>query len=487
MTVTPQTSTIPPMPGDHTDDQRRSSARQRIRLLDGGWLDDLIRHLTEHFVDLRASAVGKPDLSINLYLAVIDQLSQLYATRPIVDVEGASDELMDSITETLADAGLWSMTQENQRYTLAIREGFVRPSVSDDGTLVYRLVTPDAVIATASPATPDMPWRLVEALQRDVPNARGKVESVWTWDEMDISDPRDPTYRILRADSDMDRAEDITEIVTGVPSLSGPAYPYRWTQGERAGLPYIPHAMYHAKRTGKLWNWRTGLEAVEGALTVAVLHSFWLHNVKDCSWSQKYSIDAAVRGLATEGPDGLRRQTVITDPASILMFDSEGDHPEVSTLAPAIDPKTLGEAIASYQQDVGVYLGLGPDDYERSGQAESGYAISLKRESVREKQRGYEPTFRRGDTELLEKTAAMMNAGGANPPWPEEGWSIEYPGLPRTGSEVQVGLERLEKLEALGLASKVDGYMELHPGVTREKALEDLRRIKQETRTLAIE
>ncbi|MFH1498822.1 MAG: hypothetical protein ABII82_13455, partial [Verrucomicrobiota bacterium] len=91
------------------------------------------------------------------------------------------------------------------------------------------------------------------------------------------------------------------------------------------------------------------------------------------------------------------------------------------------------------------------------------------------------------DTELLEKTAAMMNAGGANPPWPEEGWSIEYPGLPRTGSEVQVGLERLEKLEALGLASKVDGYMELHPGITREAALEALRRIKQETRTLAIE
>jgi len=482
------TSRIPPLPGGSDEYQRRNQARKRIRLLTGLWLPDLMQHLQEHFNSIRIEAIGKPDLATNLLLAMDEQLSVLYATRQLIYHDGLSADQMEEVYEILGRSGWFSMAREHQMNVLAIQESLFRPSTTESG-LLLRMATPDMLVASAPTTNPDIPDRLVEARLRTIKNARGEPEQMWTWDEYDVRDKENPTYRILTASTE-EGQKDITALVTGE-ERSGEMYPYRWTQDDpsqhrKAGDPYLPYSLYHAKRTGKLWNGMAGLEVVEGTLTVAVLWTYWLHNVKDAAWQQKYSIDAFLRGVGDDGANlHDRRETVITDPVSLMQFASDGDHPAVGTLPPAIDPDTLGRAVTHYEHRIGIYYGLGPSDFERS-EAESGYAISLKREAVREAQRRYEPEFRRGDLDLLEKMAAMVNRtpGLCSFAWPESGWGIEYPGLPKTAQEIASSLDQLKTYEEMGLASEVDAYQMIHPGVSREQALKALLTVKEERRKL---
>lgn len=477
-------SSLPPLPGDTQDSQRRTQARKRLRMMTGLWLADLDNHLGEHFHEIPKKAMGKPDISTNLLLNVVQQLAQLYPQIPILYNELAGEQL-DDLLEVIKGSGLWAMAPLNQQYVLALREMFVRP-VLDGGGLHYRLVTPDLVAAMGSPYNPDIPWWLVEARLREV-----RRETQWTWDLYDIRNEAEPKYQILLP-HDAGDPEDITEELTGS-EQSGAEYPYHWTQGIRTGRPLIPHATYHARRTGRLFNTRDWLELIEGALNVACYWTFWGYSVRAASWEQKYSLDAYLRGESEAGDEYSQHGEVITFPDALLQFVTDGDHPAVGTLPKSIDPKTLADAILCYEQRQGVYAGLGPQDFERSEAAESGYAISLKRESVREQQRSYEEEFRRGDIELIEKTAAIVNnldydpgTGGkkTGAPWPEESWEIEYRGLPYTTQEIEGRLNALSAQKDLGLVSDVDLYIALHSGISRERALEELKRVRQETRDI---
>ena len=101
------------------------------RILVAGWLDDLVDHMRQHFSRSRQDQVGKPDLSTNMWDAIIRQLSVLY-DRPAVirheDAEGA-----ELATALLAEAGWPSLSQSLQRVTLGCREAFVRPTLASDG------------------------------------------------------------------------------------------------------------------------------------------------------------------------------------------------------------------------------------------------------------------------------------------------------------------------------------------------------------------
>lgn len=468
-----------PLPGGMEQDNRRSQNNKRLRIISGRWLADLQTHLVEHFVNIRREQLGKPDLSTNMLQNVLGQLCALYsggtsATNP----EGSDQQKADFLT-AVEGSGWWSMAPENQRSVLAMREGFVRPSIEEDGRMLCRIVTPGVIEATASASDPDIPSMLIEARMRTV-----RDKQVWTWDYYDVRDPSDPTCKILmprEGATDRD-PEDLTQELLGAPQ-SGADYPYRWTQGDRAGQPFIPHATYHARRTGRLWNSYDWLEVIEGTLTMAVLWTFWMHNVKDASWSQRWALNAFLRGLGDQGDLHSGRQSVVTDPATIMQFASDGDNASLGQFTPSVDPKTLGEALRDYEQRVGCYMGLAPSDYERGGQAESGYAISLKRESVREAQRSYAPLFRRGDAELIGKWAAMYNRTHGTAV-PEDGWELEYAGLPYTAEEVASRLGSLQSQQTLGVASKVDMYLALHPGTTRETAMDALMRIREENARL---
>lgn len=453
----------PPLPGGNDDSARRRQAQLRLRLLKGEWLEDLIQHMREHFSAARQQAMGKPDLSTNLWQSIIGQLSVLY-DRPAV-IRHEDPEAAERATQLLADAGWWSLAGELQRFTLACRECFVRPTLAQDGGVLLRIVTPDCVYAEGAPESPDLPAKLVEARLRDL----GDGEE-WFWDAFDVSDPAAPTYRVLRAKDE----EDVTEQVLG--STDWPAE-FR----DEDGRPLLPYATYHAKRTGRLWDWRAQAEAVDGSLTIAVLWTWWVHCVRDSAWAQKWTMDAVLRGTQRTGSGSGQASTIDTDPSSVMQFRADGDRASIGQWTPPVDPLTLGTSISEFEQRLLVHFGLTPGDAQRTGGGpSSGYAISLRREPVRQAQRRFAPNFARGDQQLLRIVSGLVR--GTDMQIPADGYSITYPGPPKSWEETQAELDRLAALGAVGLASKVDAYLELYPGTTREQAAEALALIEQEGR-----
>ena len=121
-----------------------------------------------------------------------------------------------------------------------------------------------------------------------------------------------------------------------------------------------------------------------------------------------------------------------------------------------------------------------PDAFQRSGGgAESGYAIALKRETVRRLQKSSEAQFERADKEVLAVSAALLNAneGGS---LPESGYSIRYMALPPTPTERAARVEECKAKFESGLASPVDFILAENPGMEREESIAHLETIRRE-------
>ncbi len=150
-----------------------------------------------------------------------------------------------------------------------------------------------------------------------------------------------------------------------------------------------------------------------------------------------------------------------------------------------MDPPKLIEAIRLYTSGALETMGLTAADVEKMS-PESGVAIQLRRDTVREIQRSHVEEFRTADLELLEKVAKISNRfGAANgarvvPMLPEDGWRITYPALPMSREERVEQFTRDSEKVKLGVMSIVDLHMEMHPGMTREAAIEDLVRIQED-------
>jgi len=109
--------------------------------------------------------------------------------------------------------------------------------------------------------------------------------------------------------------------------------------------------------------------------------------------------------------------------------------------------------------------------------ARSGYAISISQAGKRSFQQRLEPNFRRGDLDLLSKTAAILNSRTGSA-YPEEGLGISYQPVPRTEQELEAIRKHVLELLAAGLIDRVEAIMQLHPALTRTQAEERARNIQ---------
>jgi len=155
------------------------------------------------------------------------------------------------------------------------------------------------------------------------------------------------------------------------------------------------------------------------------------------------------------------------------MFESVADKPgSLGTFEQSSDPLTVMEAIRHWIDMVMISLGLSAGDAQVRV-AESGIALELRREDLRSLQQQHEPSFRRGDIELLTKVSWISNISSplGTPLLPESpDWAIQYPALPFSRTEMAEKFElRLRQL-ALGLVSVVDLMCEQEPGLSREDA-----------------
>jgi hypothetical protein len=468
-------SDVPPLPSQE-DETRRTHSRLRRRLLEGQWKQDLENKAREFFPDSSYQRFGNLDISRNLFGSITKQLSVQYDAAPRVT---HSDTDVDEFTARLREDGFWSIGARNARNTIGMREGLIRTDYTTErGALLYRAVPSDLVYLEALPDDPDQPALVVEArlASIDMGDNRGPQDQ-WTWDVLDIRDPSNPSYRVLLpGDSgDISDAKDITEQILGG-DFSGANYPYI-VEGE----PVLPYALYHAQRTGHLWNWTENREQVEATLLIACFWTFFGYLCRDAAYSQRWAIGVQLGGGAVRGSGSASRKEVHLDPTAIATFteDVPGGG-RLGQFGASVDPERFEMAIHSYEKATLSHAGLSPDDFQRSGgAAESGYAIALKRETVRRIQKASEAQFERADKEVLALSAALLNAneGGS---LPESGYSIRYMAIPPTPSERQARVEEVTALFDVGLASPVDIILAQHPGMERAEAIAHLETIRQE-------
>ncbi|MEL6347864.1 MAG: hypothetical protein AAFV53_32460 [Myxococcota bacterium] len=442
----------PPLPEDPSDQERWRHTALRRRILGGIWGEDLEQWLRAHLGTIRRQVTGPRDLSSNVLRTIAVQLSVLYDRGRLVRhaagpypalLASGRRELQEQGIEPggtppgiLARAGLWQMMQRVQRNVIGCNEYLMHVSWSRRGKLLYRQVAPDHVIAYALPECPDEPVIIKEARQWKHPATK---RTVWVWECYDISDLDRPAYYVETCHAGrMGRRERFKEML-------GSAYPWRFRT--RDAEPFIPITMYHRERTGELWDPYEGREVVDGTLTVAMLWSFFVHGVRDASWTQRYIVNGLPAGTAaaSEEEDGAPVNTLPSDPASIMVFESPEDLPQGATVqvgqwSAPFAPDLIGQAIARFEERLAQYVGVSPSDLSRTtGDPRSGYALAVSDVGLQRAQAKFSPQFDRGDADLIAKSAAILNlnSGSMLPMFPEDGYQPYSP--PRI--QVQPGKE----------------------------------------------
>lgn len=483
---------LPPYPIPGGDDGTRwAHNRLRYRMLRGLHREDVITAISEHVDPTRQRQWGVPDLSSNVFKTGSTQLAVCHDRAP---VWGSTDG--EAPKQLLGEGGFYDkagwapLMARFSANVIGLRECAMHHSVigaksssADDARVLFRPVTPDMIIAKSKPSDPERPYCLQELRLRLNPESK-KAE--WTWDVYDIEGDA-PSYRVFECKADASLGDDLSAMHLDGGALVGPDYLAEYSDAQ--GKPFIPYTLYHASKTGLLWDAFDMMEAVNGSITAAVLWTFYVHCVRDASWPQRYAVGCIPQGAALiqDGQSGAQA-SIATDPASLLLFRAISDaQPLIDQFAPASSPNDLAESIAEYEARPLQYMGVTAADMQRgSGSPSSGYAITVTNAGKREAQRRFAPQFRQGDLESAAMSAKLLNRRFALT-LPEKGLTIEYQAIPLSEQELEARRKDILEQVAAGLMSEIDAYMELHPGVSHEGAVRALVRVETDKLLLAKE
>lgn len=452
-------------------------------MLYGCWTEHLREVVYKAAGTKRADAWKMVDISANVFRSAMAQVSVQYDRRPFVL---HTDPAGGQLAARVAEARLWDRMRRVQRDTLGMREGLIRVDVATKPTalraagprLQFRQVFADLVSASTSPWEPDRPTQLREAIQRTDP-ATG--DTVWTWEEWDVRPGQEPSVRVVAADMRTDISARYLRRADGSPAPEGGLRGKEFGWRDPSGAPFAPYVVHHAEIASELWDPYEGRELVAGALNIALMWSFWGHIVRNAAWRQRYGIGVRPQSAPGVKGEGDAARSVITgDPATIWMFEADGDTGQamLGTLEQSADPQAVADAILLYERRIAAFAGISPSDVQRvAGDPRSGFALAISRDGLREAQARYEATFRAGDLEVLAMSSALLSAaGGGN--YPMLGYSIEYQTLPRTTEELRAEQEVILAQLDRGLLDKVTAYQRINPGTSQAEASAELTRIE---------
>lgn len=478
-------NTPPPFPRMPTDEDQRRVEHQslRRRLLQGTYEQDLEQEMLRHFSADRFYALGPVDLSSNVLEQITRQLSVLYNATPTVH---HTEDISDLIGRDgyITTAGLFPLMQQAQQFILAINECFVRIDVAphkigqpvSKAGLNYRIVTPDSVYCESSPDNPDEPTYYREIRLRIDPDNH---EPVYVADVLDIRDVEKPLFGMYLVNPDGTLGADVSKKYMGHETHVGESYPYRYEDGR----PFLPLELYHAQKTGLLWNTFRNAQTCYGSLVSACLTSWAVHLIRDCSYPQRYVAGLSISGLGVENGDlTARRASIATDPSSILMFYTDPENsgqPLIGQFAAGADPVQMFETIAQYEYKVATAAGLSTSVLKQTADIRSGFSLSVSREGQREMSRRFAPLQSYYDERLIAKSAALCNRF-LGTSLPEKDYRIQYAQLPQSPEEIKATREDVLAKLGAGLISPIQAMQILNPGIDENTAREMLLKIKRE-------
>lgn len=487
----------PILPVEVDQDRVQHSAMRR-RTLEGEHADDALTEVKQFFHPAVVAQMGGKfalDLSLNLPDQVCDELAVSYVVPPAVEHDDLPNERMlvqdndgdDQVEmveapelaefkERLEEAGLWQIQQGTERFLHGVREALVRVDwVPELGQLRYMPVAMDQVALFAPANDPDMPNRVVHARLRRV-----RDEVCWTWDDWDVSG-KEPRYRVLLPGDSrkLAEAEDITTEIFEGQTFEGNAYPV-WLEDR----PWLPYVLFHARRTGKLTDHFRYRRLFEGSLRATAFMTFFGANMRDSSHQQRVMIDLDAPGgqVVGQGTNAAHIQVPLSPNTIQSLVSLDPNRPgRIDQWLQSVKPSEIIEAIVAYVEmllaSMKIEAAVGVD---RSGGPESGWAISIKRGSIREKQSEIRPNLRRGDEQLLAISAALLNRHVDGSNLPESGWSVTHDELPLTPAEAKGRADEAISDMELGIASPVDLVLARNPSWSRKQAVQHLKDVRRE-------
>ncbi len=450
-----------PGPADPADAMRWQETRRRRRMLEGTWGQDLESRLLVHFGQVRRVILGPKSKAKNPAKRLCEELAVLHVEDPKTHhgVAGKLPELLGP-EGFVVQAGLWPLMRRVQVFTLGLREELLHVDWDDyNGGLTYTMVHPDTVVSRSRRSRPGEPFEVRELLWQP------EVEC-WVWHVKSVEDLDNPRYQVVKAENGADVTREARAGETGWPTR------WRWTQGPRAGRPFLPYVTYHADVASQLWDPYAWMEVFDGALDVAAAWTWWHHVLFKASWPQRWGMDVYVEGTVPEDTAAGSRSEVPADPTSLVHLASRANatNPQVGQWAPSADVLNMQQAISAWERSVHDVAGVDAANIVRdSSDAWSGAALSISRDGKREAQQVFGPKFRPSDLAVLERSAAICNHE-AGTELPEQGYRIEYTAIPLSPQELKGRREHnteLIKEKRMGL---VEAYQDEHPGVTDKEA-----------------
>lgn len=475
-----------PVPDDPLQAAAWAHSSMRHDMMTGDWREYADTRMGDFFAPEVREFLPPAEISGNPALSITTQMATLYDEPVRLRAHGETgDPVPDEALEPLQQSAAWTLMQDVLESTCAMNDCLVQVLFQPGGGLGWKVARPHEVIVEPDPQQPDQPIhvRHLELSRRPGPGP-GIVE--WTWTTWDRRDPSAFRVEAVIRDDRGDRLEDVTGIY--YPDLPPSKYPFM----DRRGAAIWPWTAYHRRVTQRVMSPYAGREVWEGTLTFACLRTFWLAGVRDGAHPQRWGkdVDVQIAGTTDVLGGGKGARVVRMNQLGVMLFRSEGERTgDLGQFAPAMDPKSAGEATAAFGAELAIYAGVAPQDVSIGGGStgQSGYAIVLSRDGQRRARRKLMVPMERGDRLRLSIEARMLNAYTVGPPLPEDpdAYRVEYADLEQTPEERRADREEAIALREAGVLGKVDFYLRWHDGLTREQAIADLIRNAKEDAQIA--
>jgi hypothetical protein len=376
------------------------------------------------------------------------------------------------LVDHIAETNTWQLLQMALYCSFGIGSYVTHHSWdSERQRLITRLVRPTDVWAKVDPSDPTIPVAMHELRTH---------AGDWIWLVSSVENASSPFRRVYKHDKDKPDylGEDITEEIYGR-RYDGDDYPL-WDSNER---PVLDYCVRRHRETGDLWSEDLMRGAFRGSLHSMVLSTQALYAARDASASSVILIGVQpVKNRTVQTPDGGHIDRIDIVPGQMLFLQptpGSEQQPLVVPIGPGMALDSIQRMALAYEQSQLARFGVARDDVTRSSQnPTSGAALSLSNAEKRAAMRLVQPVLRRADEVMLKTMSAVLRSVEIETP--DTGYSIVYAEVPLGADELRAQSEQLDARLRRGTMSRVDVYMQDHPGVTREHAIAELKRIRRE-------
>lgn len=231
---------------------------------------------------------------------------------------------------------------------------------------------------------------------------------------------------------------------------------WRVIKTEEHGLGQMPALLWHRQEPDEtILDWSSGKDLTSAHLAVALLNTMMI----------KHQKGGTRIPYATGDTSSVARGQTMDEEALLEL----GDGVSLNTLDLGADPASYIDATRAVIKQIAANYGIPESVFDLSYQATSGFEIELKRSGLREIRRDQILVFRPFEKRLAELWSAVLTKAASEWRYDMAGWAINF-GEIDTPQEPAAKLEHWKKQEELGLANRIEMYLQLNPEMTPEQA-----------------